>query len=686
MDEKYLLTNQLQTSSRNPDDSSNLIWNRPDFSLPLHNAVLKPERKNEMNRSIISLGRILAAAWWVFLAFLISFPGNAEEKSDPVPQQDSLLFYESLVNANRVYNNPVAKKYAREALRVARLIRTPEALIRGYFLIGKSFPMSEKDSSYFYYNQAVAIGDSLEYIRIKPEILYNLAMLYEAAFDYRTTIVMLDSAIRIADKIQSFGVVADAYNMLGNINFDLQDFSSAQKMYEKSLEVAKQHSLNKQTGNALSNLAKSEPDLKKSIALQKQAIQYLQKTGGTEEEVASIYINIGNRLSNPDSAIYYYRLALALAVKGNLEEAKIGAYNNMAYSYLDKGETNKAEYCVQSSIPIAQAQNNQDWLSTLYDSYADVMNAKQNYPGALQMQKKALAARIEADQQHAASQLRLLAVLLDTKNKELLIQNKEKEILIQQGRLKNLQLWLAISASVIFVFLFLVLWLQQRNRARLQREQIRSARRILEMEENEKGKIARELHDITGQLVMGITGEIENIEFPDTQSKDQLRNRIKDLGKSIRLISHRMNRAMMEHFSFEELIEGQCRDVQKLSGIPIHTLLPEEPMTLPEEVILHTYRIVQELLTNASKYVKGHQVWIRILKEENGFLLSYEDDGPGFNAENLQKTGMGLSNIFERAKLLGGKATVDSKPGKGTTWKISIPFHGKTKTSKTIPA
>jgi signal transduction histidine kinase len=143
---------------------------------------------------------------------------------------------------------------------------------------------------------------------------------------------------------------------------------------------------------------------------------------------------------------------------------------------------------------------------------------------------------------------------------------------------------------------------------------------------------------------------------------------------------------MMEHFSFEELIEGQCRDVQKLSGIPIHTLLPEEPMTLPEEVILHTYRIVQELLTNASKYVKGHQVWIRILKEENGFLLSYEDDGPGFNAENLQKTGMGLSNIFERAKLLGGKATVDSKPGKGTTWKISIPFHGKTKTSKTIPA
>jgi len=171
---------------------------------------------------------------------------------------------------------------------------------------------------------------------------------------------------------------------------------------------------------------------------------------------------------------------------------------------------------------------------------------------------------------------------------------------------------------------------------------------------------------------MGITSEIENIEIPDLASKEELKNKIKALGQSIRKISHRMNRAMIEYFTFKELIEGQCEDVQRLSGISIQLDMEDEFPDLPQEIVQHFYRVVQELLTNATKYAPGCQVKITVMTDNHKLKLFYSDNGPGFEVKE-KKLGMGLMNIYERAKLTGGKADVTSAPGKGTSWRISFP-------------
>jgi signal transduction histidine kinase len=135
-----------------------------------------------------------------------------------------------------------------------------------------------------------------------------------------------------------------------------------------------------------------------------------------------------------------------------------------------------------------------------------------------------------------------------------------------------------------------------------------------------------------------------------------------------------MNRAMLEHFTFEELIIGQCDDIRKLTGLKIELEMPDEPVILDEEVVVHTYRIIQELLTNAGKYAKESLVSIVFLKTPGELILTYSDNGPGFDASLIEKKGMGLMNIFERAKLLNGSAKVRSAPGKGTSWDITIPL------------
>jgi signal transduction histidine kinase len=194
------------------------------------------------------------------------------------------------------------------------------------------------------------------------------------------------------------------------------------------------------------------------------------------------------------------------------------------------------------------------------------------------------------------------------------------------------------------------------------------------MEESEKGRVARELHDLTGQLVMGISGTIENIEFPEPEIKDQIKERISEMGRTIRQISHRMNRAMIEHFTFSELITGLCEDVQRLSGMSVQVEIPDEFPDLPNELVLHFYRITQELLTNATKYAHEAQVKIKIIAEHGKLTLFYCDNGPGFITGEKSKSSMGIMNIYERAKLIRGQAFLESSPGKGTSWEISFPI------------
>lgn len=617
---------------------------------------------------------MIVLAWFCLAAgTAFSMPQNDGKKTRA--ERDSMNILDSLVYKTRVINAENSQKYARRALVLAKKRKKGEDIVKAYMLLGIAFTQDHKDSSYYYDNLALKMADSLKIQTEKPILIYNLAALNSLAYDYKTALVFLDSAIKVSEISKNYGVMSQSYNLMGNIKNEIQDIASSRQNYETALKIARDHSLYKQMGVALSNLGRIEEKHDKAIPFLKEAIVCLGKGLDTYEEMANAYINIGYAEQNPDSALFYYKKALEIAKSGNLPDVEIAAYNNMAYSYLDKNDIRSAESAlVDHAIPQAQNGHFSDWLSELCDSYAFILTYKGDYKNANIWQKKALEEKRNADEKQASSQLRLLSVLLDTKNKELTIQTKERELLAQKNRLQTTRLWLLISGFLIIGFIFLIYFLQQRSRARLNQEQITSAKRIIEMEESEKGRTARELHDITGQLVMGITGSLENIEFPDPAIKEDIRTKIKDLSRSIRLISHRMNRAMLDTFTFEELMIGQCEDVQKLSGIPIHLTLPPDPITLPEEVVLHIHRIIQELLTNATKYATGGEVWITLQKKETSLSISYQDTGPGFDSHGMAKKGMGLMNIYERTKLLGGEASVDSSPGDGTSWQISIPL------------
>lgn len=596
---------------------------------------------------------------------------NGGQDKNHSKQPDSLLIIDSLVNLYRISNNNLSVYYARKAIILAGRAKSKEQLVKAYILMGNSFNQSDKDSSYIYYNYAFTLASDENLVKQKSRILFNIAMLYNAAKNYKTAIVLFDSALRIAESCDDPQDISNIYIAIGNVKYEMKDLSGARVMYQNGNTVAQSHSLYRQMGVALGNLAKFEKDAISSFNMQKEAIALFELCKGTEEEKATLLINMGCDHSNPDSALSYYKSALLLVKNCNLPEVEIGAYNNMAYCYLEKDDVKSARSClVDHAIPLALKENNKDWLSTLYDTYADVLSAEGVYKEAVVYQKKALESRSEADIETASGQVRLLTMLLDLKN-------KERELLIQHSHLQQIKLSLTIAILVIIILIFVFVWFAQRNRMKLQRQHIIAAKRIIEMEEDEKGRTARELHDITGQFVLTITDQIESIDFPDPGIKNHLIEKIEDTGQSLRVLSHKMNKVIIERSGFADLVIGLCEDMHKLAGLQVDLELPEDELEFPREIVLHSFRILQELLMNASKYVKEGLVRIRVKKIKNKLHICYIDNGPGFKPEMVKGKGMGIMNIYERAKLLNGKVRLSSLPGSGTQWEIILPLPDK---------
>jgi signal transduction histidine kinase len=135
-----------------------------------------------------------------------------------------------------------------------------------------------------------------------------------------------------------------------------------------------------------------------------------------------------------------------------------------------------------------------------------------------------------------------------------------------------------------------------------------------------------------------------------------------------------MSNNFIEQLTIVELVSGLCEDLKTRSSIPIHYKFGQASFNLSAEKTIHIYRIIQEILTNAIKHVSFGEITISLSEEAGIFFILYKDTGPGFDTNTATKKGLGVMNIFERAKIIGGNAILNTIPGGETKWNISVPL------------
>lgn len=285
---------------------------------------------------------------------------------------------------------------------------------------------------------------------------------------------------------------------------------------------------------------------------------------------------------------------------------------------------------------------------------------------------------IENKYQSAKKELRILSLEKD---------NKLKTAELKQKRTANMAL---ITGCILLLLLAVLSYINFKNKNRLlkQREMLHrqkisemenerkllAAQSVLKGQEDERSRLARDLHDGVGGLLSGVKYSMSHMKgniFLSAENAATFNNVISQLDQSIselRRVSHNMMPEALIKFGLKEALENYCESLN-LSGrtnLKLQTYTLDERMEQATEIVI--YRIIQELLNNVLKHAEAKNVLIQLVRENDRFNLTVEDDGKGFDiTEAAQKQGAGLANIKARAEYLNGSVDIISRKGEGTS-------------------
>ena len=210
----------------------------------------------------------------------------------------------------------------------------------------------------------------------------------------------------------------------------------------------------------------------------------------------------------------------------------------------------------------------------------------------------------------------------------------------------------------------------------LQEQEINSAYSIIQNQEEERKRVAGEVHDNIGNLIatLKIYSDLillKKLEPEVKELSNKLNNIIYILSEEVRKISFSLDSSVVQRFGLKASIEQLCDRIHS-SGMLIVELIFQKNIELKPENSIHLYRIIQELLTNTLKHANASNIKLEIIRTVNIIIVEYSDDGIGFNSEKLSKISSGRSNINSRINYLKGNITCKSSES-GTKYIIKIP-------------
>ena len=202
--------------------------------------------------------------------------------------------------------------------------------------------------------------------------------------------------------------------------------------------------------------------------------------------------------------------------------------------------------------------------------------------------------------------------------------------------------------------------------------------RVVTAQEAERRRLARELHDETGQALTSILLGLKAVEdAPDDGRRHaavtELRELVRATLQDVRQLAVELRPSALDDFGLVPALERLVQTFNESTGIEVD-FEPAVDGRLPPDVETALYRIVQECLTNIVKHARAGRVSILIARRASSVTAVIEDDGVGFDVATVREGGLGLVGMRERIGLLGGRVAIESRPDAGTTLSVEVPL------------
>jgi signal transduction histidine kinase len=207
------------------------------------------------------------------------------------------------------------------------------------------------------------------------------------------------------------------------------------------------------------------------------------------------------------------------------------------------------------------------------------------------------------------------------------------------------------------------------------------AARLLTTQEEERRRVSRELHDDLNQRLAMLEVDAERMgqQLPTSakvvEALRSLRTRVADVSNDIRRVAYQLHPSILDHLGLAVALRSYCSEFLKREKIRVQLSTTGAPEALPEAIALCLYRVAQEALRNVAKHASAKTARVKLQRSGKGIRLTIKDDGFGFDpaAQSLNK-GIGLLSMKERMRLVDGKFTLTSKPGRGTSIDVWAPL------------
>jgi signal transduction histidine kinase len=208
------------------------------------------------------------------------------------------------------------------------------------------------------------------------------------------------------------------------------------------------------------------------------------------------------------------------------------------------------------------------------------------------------------------------------------------------------------------------------------------AGRLIYAQEQERSRLARELHDDLAQRLAVFAIDVGRLQQqlvhpPEAvqEELDEMKKDIIEISQDVHDLSRQLHPSILDDLGLIKAVESECKNFSRREGIEIAFNHENIPKIIPKDVSLSLYRIIQEALSNISKHACADHISVSLECIGHDLFLSIQDDGIGFDpAEVREKPGLGFSSMRERAILMQGEFSIRSQPERGTVIDVKVPL------------
>lgn len=645
--------------------------------------------------------KIKLKAGLLFLALLFFGQVNAQSRTtdslinllptyDDYKEKAEALF---IISWSLQYTYPDSSIfYLKQVLELGQENKNDTTISGAYNRMGIAYDVSNRwEKSLEHYTLAIEYNKKTTDTITRGSIYCNRGLIYWNKSLYEKALEEYIIALNLFESISYQKGRANTLHNMGLIHMDLENVDEAIKYHNEALEIRTE--INDKNGiiDSKTNLAllyRLKPSL--TPLARKYLHESIRHYEINEQyyALAKSYSHLAHFVhmeSKYDSSIYYYKKSIDIAKRIGAKNFQISSIHSLA-TILDIQEKYKEQlkYLMEGKTLAFQTENLKQLAFIFYSlgicnyNLGNYKTSSQNFQDSrvyrdsiYAIEKLELYQTLELKYETAQKENKITQQKLEIVDKDKSIAQKE----LEKSKIKN---WIYILSALVFLILSIGTVFYQRKKRRLieeknealLKEKEKGLEAVILSQDNERKRIAKNLHDSVIQQMVSLNFGIRQIK---DDSKTDLLKILDQSTIELRDLSHKLMPKGLVKFGLEKAIEGLMELSLKFTKIDFHYEFSGIANRIPEKIELNLYRVIQELTQNVVKHSEATKIDIQLYQLQNNLHLILEDNGKGFLMEG-SKDGIGLQNINSRVESMHGSLNYDSKIERGTIVTIKIPL------------